>query len=79
MNQPDTLNEILLVKASASKDQIEKEYHKMSLITHPDVGGDGKFIVTINRVYQILTNYMAREAYNVFRLERAEKVMNDKI
>ena len=31
------LYEIFLVKSSASKDQIKKHYHKMSLLTHPMV------------------------------------------
>ena len=43
LNWPATLYEILLVKISASKDQIKKHYHKMSLLTHPDAGGDEEF------------------------------------
>ena len=46
-----TLYEILLVKSSASKDQIKKHYHKMSLLTHPDAGGDEEFFKTINRAF----------------------------
>ena len=56
MNWPATLYEILLVKSSASKDQIKKHYHKMSLLTQPDACGDKEFFETINRAYQILTN-----------------------
>ena len=77
LNQPATLYEILLVKSSASKDQIKKHYHKMSLLTHPDAGGDEEFFKTINRAYQILMNDGAPEAYNNFGLDEAEKVMND--
>ena len=77
LNRPATLYEILLVKSSASKDQIKKHYHKMSLLTHPDAGGDEEFFKTINRAYQILINDGAREAYNNFGLDEAEKVMND--
>ena len=77
LNRPATLYEILLVKSSASKDQIKKHYHKMSLLTHPDAGGDEEFFKTINRAYQILMNDGAREAYNNFGLDEAEKVMND--
>ena len=40
-------------------------------------GGDKKFVKTINRAYQILTNDAAREAYNIFGLDEAEKVMNN--
>ena len=43
LNRPATLYEILLVKNSASKDQIKKHYHKMTLLTHPDSGGDEVF------------------------------------
>ena len=77
MNRPATLYEILLEKRSASKDQIKKHYHKMSLLTHPDAGGDEKFFETINRAYQILMNDGAQEAYNNFGLDEAEKVMID--
>ena len=62
LNRPATLYEILLVKSSASKDQIKKHYHKMSLLTHSDAGGDEEFFKTINRAYQILMNDGAREA-----------------
>ena len=55
LNRPATLYEILFcLKSSASKDQIKKHYHKMSLLTHPDAGGDEEFFKTINRAYQIL-------------------------
>ena len=77
LNRPATLYEILLVKSSASTDQIKKHYYKMSLLTHPDAGGDEEFFKTINRAYQILMNDGAREAYNNFGLDEAEKVMND--
>ena len=77
LNRPATLYEILLVKSSASKDQIKKHCHKMSLLTHPDAGGDEEFFKTINRAYQIMMSDGAREAYNNFGLNEAEKVMND--
>ena len=54
---------------------MEKHYQKM---THPDADGDKEFFKTINRAYQILTNNAAREAYNIFGLDKAGKVMNDK-
>ena len=78
MNRPATLFEILLEESSASKDQIKKHYHKMSLLTHPDAGGDKEFLKTINRASQVLTNDAAREAYNIFGLDEAEKVMNNR-
>ena len=77
MNRSATLYEILLLKISASKDQIKKHYRKMSLLTHPDAGGDKEFFKTINRAYQILTNDVAREAYNIFGLDETEKVKNN--
>ena len=64
-------------KISASKDQFKKHYLKMSLLTHPDAGADEGFFKTMNRAYQILTNDAAREAYNIFGLDEAEKVMNN--
>ena len=46
----------------------------MSLMTHPDAG-DEEFFKTINRAYKTLTNDAAREAYNIFGLDEAEKFM----
>ena len=77
MNRPATLYEIWMVKSFASKNQIKKHYHKMSLLTHPDAAGDKEFFKTINGTYQILTNDAAREAYNIFGLDEAEKTMNN--
>ena len=77
MNRAATLYEILLVKSSASKDQIKKHYHKMSLLTHTDAVGNEEFFETINWTYQILTNDAAREVHNVFGLDEAEKVINN--
>ena len=69
---------MLLVKCSASKDQIKKHYHEMSLLTQPDAGGDEEYFKLINRAYQIITRDAAREAYNIIGLDEAEKVMNNK-
>ena len=49
----------------------------MSLLMHPDAGEDKEFFKTINWAYQNLTNDAAREAYNIFGLDEAEKVMNN--
>ena len=59
-------------KFSFKRSDQEKHYHKTSLLTHPDAGGDEEFCKTINRAYQILTNDAAREAY-IFGLDEAEK------
>ena len=72
MNRPAALYEILLVKRSASKDLIKKNYFKMSLLTHPDSYGDKQFFKTINREHQILTNDAARETCKKFEFEEAE-------
>ena len=76
MNPPATLYEILFVKSSASKDLIKKHYHKMSLLMHHD-GGDEEFFMTFNRAHQIMKIDAAREAYNIFGVHEAEKVMNN--
>ena len=70
LNWPATLYEILLVEKSASNDQIKKHYHKMSLLTHPDAGGDEEFFKTVNRAYQILMNNGAREAISGWTRQR---------
>ena len=76
MNRPATLYEILLVKSSASKNQIKKHYHKMSLLTYPDAVANKEFFKTINWAYQIGTNDAAREVHSIFGLDEAEKVTN---
>ena len=78
MNRTATLYEIPLIKSSVllRKDQIRKRYHKLSLLKHPDAGGDKGFFKTIIRANQILTNDAAREAYNIFGIDKAGKFMN---
>ena len=49
VNRSATLYEILLVKSSASKNQIRKHYLKKCLLTHPDAGGDKKLFKAVNR------------------------------
>ena len=63
MMRPATLYEIVLINSCASKNQIKRHYHKMSLLMHLDAGGDQEFFKTNNRAYQILTNDAAHEAY----------------
>ena len=67
-NRPATRCEILLVKNSASNDQIKKHYYNISLLTQLDAGGDAKFFRTNNQAYQKLTNDAAQEMYNRFGL-----------
>ena len=50
----------------------------MTLLTHPDVGGDKKFFKTIKQAYQILTNDAPQEAYNIFGQDKAETPIDDK-
>ena len=76
MNRPAMLYVILSVKSSASKKQIKKHYHKISLLTHPEAGGDKKFFKTVNRAYQVLINDALQEAYSIFALDEAGKFMN---
>ena len=68
---------VCLTKNSASKDQIKKHYQKIIPLTHLDAGGDEYFFKTINLAYQIMTNNAAQEAYKIFSLDEAEKIMND--
>ena len=72
-----TLYQILLLKSSASKDRIKKPCHKISLLMHPEAGGDEKSFKNINWAYQILTNDAARETHNTIGLDDAEKVMSN--
>ena len=77
MNLPASLYEILLVKSSASEEQIKKHYHKMNLLTQPDASKD-EFFKTMNQLYQILINDAAREAYIRFGRDEEEKIINNK-
>ena len=78
MNRPATLYEFLMVKSSASKNQIKKHYHKMSLLTYHDAVANKELFKTINWAYQIGTNDAAREVHNIFGLDETEKVTNNK-
>ena len=49
----------------------------MSLLKHTDAGGNKELFKTINRAYLNLTKDAAREAYDAFGLDEAEKIMND--
>ena len=75
-NRPATLYETLMVKSSASGDQIKLHYHKRSLLTYPDIGNETLFKI-INQAYQFQTNDKERDAYNIFGLEEEEKFLND--
>ena len=75
MNLPASLYEILLVKSSASEEQIKKHYHKMNLLTQPDAGEDELF-KTMKRLYQILINDAAREAYKRFGRDEEKRIIN---
>ena len=49
----------------------------MGLLTYTDAGGKEELFKTINRAYLNLTKDAAREVYDTFGLEEAEKAMND--
>ena len=49
----------------------------MSLLTHYDDGGDQKILPKISRSIQTLSNDALRDAYKIFGLEDAKRVLND--
>ena len=60
MNRPALLYEMLLVNISASKDQIKKLYHKMSLLTKPGAGAEKEFFRLINQAFHFRIHDAAR-------------------
>lgn len=66
--------EILGVSPNANKAEIKKAYRKMSLIYHPDVGGDEKQFLKIKAAYEALTEYNPNTSHNIHVDERPDYV-----
>ena len=52
---------ILGIDPSATTKEIKKAYKKLSLVHHPDKGGDEQMFVQINKAYQALTDDVTRQ------------------
>ncbi|XP_005185645.1 translocation protein SEC63 homolog [Musca domestica] len=59
--------EILKVEPTASKAEIKKAYHKLSLVLHPDKEtGDEKAFMMLSKAYQALTDEVAKGNYEKY-------------
>jgi DnaJ family protein A protein 2 len=63
------LYEILGVEKSADAKEIKKAYRKLSLVHHPDRGGDEHKFKEINAAYEILSDESKREAYDKYGID----------
>ena len=52
---PSVAYEALLLGVSATKPQIKAAYHRLSLLYHPDKGGDVESFTRIKDAYDFLT------------------------
>lgn len=65
----EKLYETLGVSKDANSKDIKKAYRKLSLIHHPDRGGDEHKFKEINAAYEILSDEEKRKAYDKYGLE----------
>lgn len=75
LERPLTLYEVLYVTKDASTVDIARNYKKLSMLLHPDQGGNEQFFKLINKAYRLLRNPWARAAYDSDGLEAAEAVV----
>ena len=69
-HQPDnTLYETLGVPRSASESDIKKAYVKLSLVHHPDKGGNNEQFQRINAAYEVLKDAEKRRIYDAVGLQ----------
>ena len=76
IQRPFTPYEILSAKDDADVNDIKRDYKKLADLTHPDADGCDEHFKTIHSAYLILSNQNARNIYDIFRLEGAEKRVN---
>ncbi|VDP15244.1 unnamed protein product [Soboliphyme baturini] len=57
---------ILELDSGASLAEIKKQYRKLSLLHHPDRGGEPKKFVAISKAYQALTDEESRKNYEEY-------------
>jgi len=59
-----SLYESLEINRNASDDEIKKAFRKLSLIHHPDKGGDPEKFKVINHAYEVLSDSDRRRVYD---------------
>lgn len=58
--------EILGIPPTASKSDIRKAYHRLSILQHPDKGGDEKAFVKLTKAYKALSDEEAKKNYEIY-------------
>lgn len=65
----EKLYEVLGVSKTATEQEIKKAFRKLTLVHHPDKGGDEHKFKEINGAYEVLGNKEKRELYDKYGLE----------
>jgi DnaJ homolog subfamily A member 2 len=63
------LYDVLGVPKEATEQDIRKAFRKLTLVHHPDKGGDENTFKEINAAYEVLSNKEKRELYDKYGLE----------
>ena len=78
MGQFQTLYEMLLVSSRASRETITAKFRKISLLCHPDQGGDTDHFCQLQQAHRILTDKDATTIYDNEGWEAADAVLSEK-
>lgn len=65
------------IAAPLSAKETKNLYRKLAKANHPDAGGDVKKMQEINAAYEVLSNFVAREASNTEKLNNYKKDRNN--
>ncbi len=70
-------HDILGVSRTASKEEIKKAYHKLSLIHHPDrPNGNHDMFLKIKSAYDALVLFEPEKTHNFYQAERHDSYLN---
>src|SRR5436305_14358489 len=57
--------EILGIPEEATQEEVKKSYRKLSIINHPDKGGDSELFGLINNAHEVLGDEIKRKKYDL--------------
>ena len=75
MGHHHTLYQMLLVPPEASAEQITAHFRKLSVLSHPDKGGDAEIFKRLQQAHRILENREARTTYEAKGIEAADNLL----